>query len=235
MPLYMMILHIVGDAGFALYPALSTLFLRWNCKTDKSNVSASFGWWFYPSVPAAILSPWITIDAKVLELSKRWSARWSHVMILGMGVLLFVPVLRNAKEVTPGVIFPPFVYLVMSFRVSLWDSLSRLSVGWSIIGGVYAVFARNVPVAFSAFTDRSIGGTGLPLLEVLNTTNFGVLYIAVGLVCSSFGIWSLRVTDGPRDHLIELFMEEYERSRVSNTESNLQEEAEGSVLPMRIP
>lgn len=237
MPWYMVSFHVVIEAGVAMYPALSAAFLRWTCETESNDVKPIVMLWLYPSVPAAVFGLWITLDAKLLRLSKGWSIFWAYVMILGIGLVLFIPVLRSIGSANAIVVLPAVAYFAMSIHSSMNVSQRYVAVCWAFLGGFYGFVARNAPVAFSAITGGSVTGNSLPFPEAMDLKAFAVCYLAVGAICSAFSIWCLRMDGGPRDHMRDLEDSRLEDflSATRDMEANRAKSSENSILVTSVP
>jgi hypothetical protein len=95
-PWYMVLIHIIIDAGSVLYPVISLFAKRPDCDTVDSLPLL----WFYPSLPGAVFGLWIArwlldccirsrpwfFDSHMAQLHGHWG--YHHVLLADLGILL---------------------------------------------------------------------------------------------------------------------------------------------------
>ncbi|KAF2822131.1 hypothetical protein CC86DRAFT_385835 [Ophiobolus disseminans] len=200
-PWYMVVIHILIDAGFVLYPAVSLMVKRSGC---DSRVSIPM-LWFYPSVPAAIFGLWITLDAKVLKLGKGWSLFGCYVAILGVGLGISIPTWLTYLDSgnTTGYFMPIFAYFYMSVPGTFFIDSNIRGPLLAFICAAIAVAARNGPVAYSALKADDEDSVKLPVPGWVDQKIFAGFYLAIGVVCSLLSLLYL-YTGGMKHHLEHL-------------------------------
>lgn len=222
-PWYMVFLHVIIDAGFVLYPAISLIVMRPGCDSDVSLPML----WFYPSLPAAIFGLWITLDAKVLKLRKGWSLAGCYITILGVGLGIAIPTWLTymGTSSTSGYYWPIFAYFYMAIPAAFFVN-SRISGPLiAFICAAIAVAARNGPIAYSALKADDEDSVKLPVPSWVNQKIFAGFYLAIGVICSLLSLLHL-YTGGMKHHLEHLAKLEKEKGERKREEKEARKEAE---------
>jgi hypothetical protein len=200
-PWYMVLIHIIIDAGFTLYPALSLLAKRSDCDTVNSLPLL----WFYPSVPAAVFGLWITLDAKVLKLSQRWSLAGCWIAVLGVGLGFSIPTWLNYMGTGDTTMYylPILAYFYMAIPAAIFIHCDIRGPFICVVCAALAVAARNGPVAYSAWKGNDDDSSRLPFPGWVDQRIFGGFYLGIGVICSLLSV-SYFYVGGMKHHLKRL-------------------------------
>ena len=187
------------DLG-SLMPAILLIKKRADCDFQKNGLAPSF--WYYPTVPTALIGLWITLDATVLKLKNyRWSFFFLYLSVIGVALGIFIPSLMGSHTPVNKAGLPVLAYIAMTNPWAIQGSSKFQTLGWCVIGAVYAVAARTGGVAYSAFTTSKVTRSNELPLDLGGNKGFGAFYLGFGIVCSLFAIWGLRMEGGPTDHV----------------------------------
>lgn len=225
---YTIILQLVIDAAISLLPSILLVARRMQCviSTDDTNLWSGIApmYWYYPSVPGAVLGLWITADAFLFRIQYRgYSLTIIFLLLLLVGVGLFVPTLLDNGNLTSAV--PIFAYLYMGMPGVVMAAnpyfawLNLLCLSFAVI---LSVMARTFGIAFSALT---MSLYDLPF-HLGGSIVFGTVYLAVGVVCSLFAVWGLRMKNGPRDVMRDMTSKLLARAEANGVSYGKQERVE---------
>jgi hypothetical protein len=217
-PWYMVLIHIIIDAGFGLYPALTLLAKRSSCDTVDSLPM----FWFYPSVPAAVFGLWITLDAKVLKLRQGWSLAGCWISVIGVGHVLSIPTWQAYAGTEDSTMYdlPIAAYLYMTIPAVAFIHCPIRGPLLCVMSSAIAVAARNGPIAYSAWESNEDNSFKLLLPSWVNQQVFGGFYLGIGVICSVLSVLYFHV-GGMRHHLKHLKQLKKEEQTRKNAEKKM--------------
>jgi hypothetical protein len=236
-PWYMVLIHIIIDAGSVLYPVISLFAKRPDCDTVDSLPML----WFYPSLPGAVFGLWITLDAKILRLSQRWSLAGCWIAVSGVGLGFSIPIWLNYMGTGDTTMYylPILAYFYMAIPAAIFIHCDLRGPLICVVCAALAVAARNGPVAYSAWKGIDDDSFKLPLPSWVDQRVLGGFYLGIGVICSLLSVSYFYVGGMKHQlkHLKKLRDEEHARKHAEKKmrKKMKKEKAAGSDSQDRIP
>ncbi|PSN59067.1 hypothetical protein BS50DRAFT_580242 [Corynespora cassiicola Philippines] len=193
--------HLIFDA-LTIYPAASLWSDRKLCD-DTTWQSIAPSYWFYPTVPSALMGIYIIFTSNFILLGKKATEMSMYIVVIAVGIGLFLyPILISDDTTKALKIFPSFVaYMFMTQCLALRPSSSRkhdkyVTFHYGFWAGLYSTFARALPIFVSIWID---GLYKLPPWAQGNRI-FALVYLSVGILCAFIHCCGLFMKGNPKEH-----------------------------------